>query len=64
MNLHDAMVKLADTGLNKGTSGNASVRDGNGFLITPSGMPIEEMSLASMVHMRFDGGFEDGKKTF
>jgi L-fuculose-phosphate aldolase len=62
MNLYDAMVKLADIGLNKGTSGNASVRDGNGFLITPSGLPIESMSLASMVHMQFDGGFELGKK--
>ncbi|MGZ8270417.1 MAG: class II aldolase/adducin family protein [Methylophilus sp.] len=62
MNLYDAMVKLADTDLNKGTSGNACVRDGNGFLITPSGLPIEEMSLASMVHMQFDGGFELGKK--
>jgi L-fuculose-phosphate aldolase len=62
MNLYDAMAKLADLGLNKGTSGNASVRDGDGFLMTPSGKPVEEMTTASMVKMQFDGSFELGKK--
>jgi L-fuculose-phosphate aldolase len=62
MNLYDAMAKLADLGLNKGTSGNASVRDGDGFLMTPSGKPVEEMTSASMVKMQFDGSFELGKK--
>ena len=47
--------KLAELGLNKGTSGNASVRVDGGFLITPSGMPIEKMTAANMVHMHFDG---------
>jgi L-fuculose-phosphate aldolase len=50
--------KLADLGLNKGTSGNCSVRSGDGFLVTPSGMPIDEMTPASMVQMQFDGSFE------
>lgn len=50
--------KLADLGLNKGTSGNASVRFSDGFLVTPSGMAIEEMTPSSMVRMRFDGSFE------
>lgn len=47
--------KLVDIGLNRGTSGNCSVRSGKGFLITPSGMPIEEMSPESMVEMDFSG---------
>ncbi|MES2580846.1 MAG: class II aldolase/adducin family protein [Pseudomonadota bacterium] len=54
--------KLDKIGLNKGTSGNASARCGDGFLITPSGMTIDEMTPESMVYMRFDGSFEQGKK--
>jgi L-fuculose-phosphate aldolase len=50
--------KLAELGLNKGTSGNCSVRCENGFLVTPSGMAVEDMTLASMVQMQFDGSFE------
>ena len=58
--------KLNQLGLNKGTSGNASVRldksDGEGFLVTPSGMLVEEMTADSMANMQFDGSFEQGKK--
>ena len=54
--------KLAELGLNKGTSGNCSVRFEEGFLVTLSGMSVEEMTPASMVQMQFDGGFEQSKK--
>ena len=54
--------KLVDTGLNKGTSGNASIRVGDGFLVTPSGMAVEEMSPDNMVYMQLDGSFEQSKK--
>ena len=50
--------KLAELGLNKGTSGNCSVRYKDGFLVTPSGMGIEDMTSASMVKMQLDGSFE------
>lgn len=50
--------QLSALSLNKGTSGNCSVRSGEGFLITPSGMPVEEMIPVSMVNMQFDGSFE------
>ena len=50
--------KLIATGLNKGTAGNASVRCEGGFLVTPSGMAVEDMTAASMVKMQFDGSFE------
>ena len=57
--------KLIETGLNKGTAGNASVRlkenGSDGFLVTPSGMAVEDMSAASMVQMAFDGSYEQGK---
>jgi L-fuculose-phosphate aldolase len=54
--------KLAELGLNKGTSGNCSVRSGDGFVVTPSGMSIEDMLPASMVPMQLDGSYEQGKK--
>lgn len=47
--------KLAELGLNRGTSGNVSVRDGDGFLVTPSGMAVEAMTPQDMVAMSFDG---------
>ncbi len=50
--------KLVTCGLNKGTSGNCSVRDETGFFITPSGVDAEEMTANSMVNMQLDGSFE------
>ena len=64
-NLLSIAQKLIETGLNKGTAGNASVRcqeNGKaGFLVTPSGMAVEDMSAVSMVKMQFDGSFEAKK---
>lgn len=61
--LLEVAQKLNALGLNKGTSGNCSVRCDDGFLITPSGMPVEEMTPASMVNMQFDGSFELQKES-
>lgn len=47
--------KLCELGLNRGNSGNASVRDGTGFLVTPTGMAVEEMTPRDMVWMSIDG---------
>ncbi len=47
--------QLVHLGLNRGTSGNCSVRSGKHFLITPSGIAIEKMSVQSMVEMDFSG---------
>jgi len=49
------MQKLAQLGLNRGTSGNASVRIEGGFLVTPSGMHVDDMIAADIVAMNFDG---------
>jgi L-fuculose-phosphate aldolase len=54
--------KLAEYGLNKGTSGNCSVRVGDGFLVTPSGMGVEEMQAGDMVWMDFAGNVEPTKQ--
>lgn len=53
--LLDAARRLSACGLNRGTSGNLSIRDGEGFLITPSGMDVEAMTAGSMVGMHLDG---------
>jgi len=53
--------KLAELGLNKGTAGNCSVRFKGGFLVTPSGMNVEDMTPQSMVQMAFDGTYEKNK---
>jgi Ribulose-5-phosphate 4-epimerase and related epimerases and aldolases len=54
--------QLADKGLNRGTTGNVSVRlhagDEAAFLITPSGVSPQEMSAASMIRMHFSGAHE------
>ena len=39
-----ARVALVETGLNRGTSGNISLRDGTHMLITPSGIPPRDIS--------------------
>jgi len=59
--LHTAR-QMAQAGLNKGSSGNASIRLDDGFLITPSGVPAEQLSTDSMVYMDWQGTPEAGKK--
>lgn len=54
-----AMNSLA---LNQGTSGNVSVRDGEGFLITPSALPYEQCSAEDMVWMDWGGQSLDSRK--
>ena len=46
------------SGINQGTSGNLSVRAGDGFLITPSGRPYDTMNPEDIVEMGFDGTYE------
>jgi len=55
-----ASQDLVRLGLNRGTSGNVSIRESNavgdpGFLITPSGIAVEEMTPTDMVWMDFSG---------
>lgn len=52
------MQRLLQTGLNRGTSGNASVRVEGGLLITPSGMDVDEMLASDMVFMDMAGEWE------
>ena len=47
--------RLETLGLNRGTSGNVSVRNGSSFLVTPSGVPNEGLSPEGIVAMDFSG---------
>ena len=50
-----AMRDLLTLGLSQGTSGNVSVRHGDGFLVSPSGVPAEALTPESIVPMTFAG---------
>lgn len=50
-----AMVALADSGLNRGASGNISVRDGTHLLITPSGILPQEILPSEVARMPLSG---------
>ena len=47
--------KLDELGLNRGTSGNLSVRFRDGMLITPSGMGAEGLGADDIVFVHMDG---------
>jgi L-fuculose-phosphate aldolase len=49
-------------GINQGTSGNISARTPEGFLITPSGLPYDEMKPADIVPMKLDGSHGGRRK--
>lgn len=54
----DACLAMSHNGINQGTSGNISVRWNSGLLITPSGLPYEEMATGDIVFMNMDGSYE------
>lgn len=53
---------LQPAGLNKGTSGNISVRDGDGFLITPTGLPYDGLVPDDIPRMALDGAWTGARK--
>ena len=48
---------MARQGVNQGTAGNISIRWRDGLLITPSGLPYDEMKAADIVFMDMGGGY-------
>jgi L-fuculose-phosphate aldolase len=50
-----AVGQLVDLGFNRGASGNISVRTGQGFVVTPSGVPVERLNPQSLVAMSLAG---------
>jgi L-fuculose-phosphate aldolase len=60
--LLDTSRRMVELGLNRGTAGNASVRCGSNILITPSALPVAEMSVQDMVLLDAGGKVLQGKK--
>ncbi|HYW63256.1 MAG TPA: class II aldolase/adducin family protein [Bradyrhizobium sp.] len=56
----DACLRMTALGINQGTSGNISLRHGDGMLITPTSVPYEAMTPEQIVFMRLDGTVEPG----
>ena len=53
--LVQVMRRMHASGLNRGTSGNASIRVAGGMMVTPSGIPPDTLTPASMVFVAVDG---------
>jgi L-fuculose-phosphate aldolase len=51
----DACRRMNTLGINQGTSGNISVRHGDGLLITPTSVPYEAMTPDQIVFMEMNG---------
>lgn len=62
LNLCQTMYDLMQQGMNKGSSGNASCRVKDGFLITPSALSPLVMTPEDIVLLNFDGEVIEGKK--
>ena len=60
--LLDTARKTLDSGLNRGSSGNVSVREGDGFLITPSALPCGECHPEDMVMVAMDGSWQGSNR--
>jgi L-fuculose-phosphate aldolase len=54
--------RMNETGINQGTSGNISVRNDRGFLITPTSLPYDIMQEDDLVQMFFDGSHEGNRR--
>lgn len=54
----EACLDMGRLGVNQGTAGNISVRWKDGLLITPSGLPYQEMSADDIIFMNMGGGYE------
>ena len=54
----EAMRSLISLGLSQGTAGNVSVRYRDGFLMTPSGIPADDLRPEDIVRMTMAGGHD------
>lgn len=54
----EAMRSLISLGLSQGTAGNVSVRYRDGFLMTPSGIPADDLRPEDIVPMTMAGGHD------
>lgn len=55
--------RMSALGLTPGMSGNVSVRSGDGLLVTPSGMPYDQLTPDDAVVLAGDGSVRPGQRT-
>src|SRR6202034_249206 len=58
----DACRQMNTLGINQGTSGNISLRHGEGMLITPTSVPYDAMQPDQIVFMKLDGAPAAGQR--
>jgi L-fuculose-phosphate aldolase len=58
----DACLRMNVSGINQGTSGNISLRHGDGMLITPTSTPYEAMKPEQIVYMHLDGNHDPAQR--
>ena len=58
----DACLSMNAAGINQGTSGNISLRHGDGMLITPTSTPYEAMKPDQIVYMHLDGNHDPAQR--
>ena len=58
----DACLRMNVSGINQGTSGNISLRHGEGMLITPTSTPYEAMKPEHIVYMHLDGNHDPSQR--
>lgn len=58
----DACLRMNALGINQGTSGNISLRHGEGMLVTPTSTPYEAMKPEHIVYMAPDGSHDPAQR--
>jgi L-fuculose-phosphate aldolase len=58
----DACLRMNVLGINQGTSGNISLRHGDGMLVTPTSTPYEAMNPEQIVYMHLDGNHDPAQR--
>jgi L-fuculose-phosphate aldolase len=58
----DACLRMNVLGINQGTSGNISLRHGDGLLITPTSTPYEALQPEQIVYMHLDGNHDPAQR--
>jgi len=58
----DACLRMNLLGINQGTSGNISLRHGDGMLVTPTSTPYEAMKPEQIVYMHLDGNHDPAQR--
>lgn len=60
--LIETALEMNCSGINQGTSGNLSVRFGEGMLITPSGIPYDSLTSADIVYVDGSGNCDGPRR--